>query len=54
MFRRRFLQVLAVTGAGALAFEARGTGTAHTVIYKVNGFSCVTCAVGLDTRRPVE
>jgi Cu+-exporting ATPase len=49
MFRRRFLQVLAVTGAGALAFEAKGTGTAHTVIYKVNGFSCVTCAVGLDT-----
>ena len=49
MFRRRFLQFLAVSGAGALAFEVKGTGVAKTVIYQVKGFSCVTCAVGLDT-----
>ena len=48
MFRRRFLQFLTVSGAGALAFEAKGTGTAKTVIFQVKGFSCVTCAVGLD------
>lgn len=48
MFRRRFLQFLAVSGAGALAFEAKGSGTAKTVIFQVKGFSCVTCAVGLD------
>lgn len=49
MFRRRFLQFLAVSGAGALAFEARGNGLARTVIFQVKGFSCITCAVGLDT-----
>lgn len=49
MFRRRFLQFLAVSGAGALAFEAKGTGMPKTVIYRVTGFSCITCAVGLDT-----
>lgn len=49
MFRRRFLQFLALSGAGALAYEASGKGLAKTVIYQVRGFSCVTCAVGLDT-----
>jgi Cu+-exporting ATPase len=49
MFRRRFLQFLAISGAGALAFEAKGGGTANTVVYMVQGFSCITCAVGLDT-----
>jgi Cu+-exporting ATPase len=49
MFRRRFLQFLAFSGAGALALEAKGTGTARTVVYQVKGFSCITCAVGLDT-----
>jgi Cu+-exporting ATPase len=49
MFRRRFLQFLAISGAGAVAFEARGTGTSKTVIFQVKGFSCITCAVGLDT-----
>jgi len=48
MFRRRFLQFLAFSGAGALTFEARGNGLAATVIYRVKGFSCITCAVGLD------
>ena len=49
MFRRRFLQYLALSGAGALAFEASGKGLATTVTYQVKGFSCITCAVGLDT-----
>lgn len=49
MIRRRFLQFVAISGAGALAFEARGAGTARTVIYQVKGFTCITCAVGLDT-----
>jgi len=46
MFRRKFVQLI---GAGSLAgipaVEAIGT---HTVSYRVKGFSCVTCAVGLD------
>ncbi len=49
MLRRRVLQFLAISGVGALAFEARGKTTAKTVIYQVKGFSCITCAVGLDT-----
>jgi copper chaperone CopZ len=49
MFRRRFLQFFAISGTAALAFEAKGTGTPKTVIYQVKGFSCITCAVGLDT-----
>jgi Cu+-exporting ATPase len=32
-----------------MAYEAKGRKTAETVIYQVEGFSCVTCAVGLDT-----
>src|SRR5580698_2800123 len=49
MLRRRVLQFLAIAGAGTLAFEAKGTGTARTVIYQVKGFTCITCATGLDT-----
>jgi copper chaperone CopZ len=49
MIRRRFLQLVAVSGAGALAFEASGMGTSRTMIYQVRGFTCPTCAVGLDT-----
>jgi copper chaperone CopZ len=49
MQRRKVLQLLASSGVGALAFEARGAGTPKTAIYMVKGFSCVTCAVGLDT-----
>jgi Cu+-exporting ATPase len=48
MFRRRFLQFFALSGVGALAYEASGKGLRKTVIYQVKGFSCVTCAVGLD------
>jgi len=49
MFRRDLLQRVAI-GAGSLMT----LGTARvpdrtTVTYKVKGFSCTTCAVGLDT-----
>ncbi len=49
MIRRRFLQLMAISGVGALAFEAKGAATVRTVIYQVKGFTCITCAVGLDT-----
>jgi copper chaperone CopZ len=46
MFRRKFVQLIGVGSlAGIPAVEAIGT---HTVKYRVKGFSCVTCAVGLD------
>jgi copper chaperone CopZ len=50
MLRRRFIQLLTVAGASSLAtgrpVEASDTST---VTYKVKGFTCITCAVGLET-----
>jgi len=46
MFRRKFVQLI---GAGSLAgIPAVAAVGTHTVRYRVKGFSCVTCAVGLD------
>jgi copper chaperone len=58
MIRRKFLQLVALSGAGALApvgaiaGAAPATGpsaTGKTLVFQVKGFSCATCAVGLDT-----
>jgi copper chaperone CopZ len=50
MIRRKFLQFAALsTAAGVGALEALA-GTDHTtVVFSVKGFSCITCAIGLDT-----
>ncbi len=47
MIRRQFVQLI---GGGTLASIASSecSGT-HAVTYRVKGFSCATCAVGLDT-----
>jgi copper chaperone CopZ len=49
MFRRQFVQLISLAGAGGVAATvveaARGT---MTLTYRVKGFSCITCAVGLD------
>jgi Cu+-exporting ATPase len=47
MFRRNFIQLVTLAGAGR-AFGAIGGGETRTVTYRIQGFSCVTCAVGLD------
>jgi copper chaperone CopZ len=47
MIRRSFLQLLTLAGAGSLATGC-AEAKAQTVTYKIKGFSCVTCAVGLD------
>jgi len=47
MIRRSFLQLLTFAGAGTLATGCT-EAKAQTVTYKITGFSCVTCAVGLD------
>jgi copper chaperone CopZ len=50
MFRRQFFKLMTVATAGGLAPLEAGTSRASkTVIYRVRGFSCVTCATGLDT-----
>jgi copper chaperone CopZ len=43
MFRRNFLQRIALGTSVGL------TAKSKTVTYHVKGFTCVTCAVGLDT-----
>ena len=50
MFRRRFFQLMTLATAGGLApLEAAPSRATKTVTYHVKGFSCVTCATGLDT-----
>lgn len=50
MFRRRFIQRMAWAGTGSLAVgEAAIAGTRQTVNYQVKGFTCIACAVGLET-----
>jgi|ERR1700722_19611264 len=50
MFRRHFVQRITLAGAGGLAsIGTTEAGAGRTVTYRVKGFSCVTCAVGLET-----
>jgi copper chaperone CopZ len=54
MIRRKFLQLVAFSGAGALApleamAKTAASAAAKTAVFQVKGFSCITCAVGLDT-----
>jgi copper chaperone CopZ len=50
MFRRRFLQLATMASVGGLApLEGMVAGPSKTVMYMVKGFSCITCATGLDT-----
>jgi Cu+-exporting ATPase len=44
--RRRFIQGIA---CGLGAAEAAIGAKTKTVTYRIEGFTCVTCAVGLDT-----
>src|SRR5277367_1294834 len=47
MFRRSFLQLLTMASVGGLASMA--AVASKTVTYQVKGFTCITCATGLDT-----
>jgi copper chaperone CopZ len=50
MFRRRFLQLVTMASVGGLApLEAVAAAATQTVMYRVKGFTCITCATGLDT-----
>jgi copper chaperone CopZ len=49
MIRRQFIQLATFAGVGGLAaIGAVKAGETRTVTYRVKGFSCITCAVGLD------
>jgi copper chaperone CopZ len=45
MFRRSFIQRIT---CGMAASGCAAAGGNKTVTYRIEGFSCVTCAVGLD------
>jgi len=48
--RRHFVQMMTLASAGTLAaFEAARIGETQTVSWHVSGFTCVTCAIGLET-----
>jgi copper chaperone CopZ len=50
MFRRRFLQLMTLASANGLAsIESLAAQPTRTTTYQVKGFSCITCATGLDT-----
>ena len=50
MLRRKFFQVITVATTGALTpREAIPATPKRVVTYHVRGFSCITCATGLDT-----
>lgn len=52
MQRRRFVQMMTFAGVGGLAaVEAakHAVGETRTVSFRVKGFTCITCAVGLET-----
>jgi copper chaperone CopZ len=50
MFRRRFLQLATIASVGGLVpLEGNAAQAGKTVVYVVKGFSCITCATGLDT-----
>ena len=50
MIRRRFLGLLTLAGAGTLTTlpQARAHRK-ETVTFSIKGFTCITCAVGLET-----
>ena len=49
MFRRDFIQrFAAVTSTGLAATAASRDAETKSVTYNVRGFTCVTCAVGLE------
>lgn len=49
MFRRSFMQRITLASAGVSLAAVPSTAEVKTVTYRVKGFSCVTCATGLDT-----
>jgi len=50
MQRRRFVQMMTLASVGTVAAaEFAHAGETKTVSWHVKGFTCVTCAVGLET-----
>jgi Cu+-exporting ATPase len=49
MIRRQFLRLAALAGASGLpSLTLAASRDRETITYQIKGFSCATCAVGLD------
>jgi Cu+-exporting ATPase len=48
MVRRDFIQKIAAGSGTAIAASAKPSNAGSTVGFMVKGFTCVTCAVGLE------
>jgi len=49
VFRRRFLQTVGFSTSAAVLTAKPNNEGKQTVAWRVAGFTCVTCAVGLET-----
>ena len=50
MIRRRFLGLMTLTGVSGIASSsAKRFADKKSVTYAVRGFTCITCATGLET-----
>lgn len=49
MIRRKFLGMMALAGAGVVAMEGMDLAEQKTVTFRITGFTCITCSVGLET-----
>jgi copper chaperone CopZ len=50
MIRRRFLGLATLAGVGGLVtMEGIDLSQQETVTFRVTGFTCITCSVGLET-----
>jgi copper chaperone CopZ len=50
MLRRKFIQLVTAAGAGSIAaIRPLSASETKTVKYHVKGFTCITCAIGLET-----
>ena len=49
MIRRKFLGMMTLAGAGAIALEGLDLAEQKIVSFRIAGFTCITCAVGLET-----
>jgi anaerobic selenocysteine-containing dehydrogenase len=49
MIRRNFIRLMTLAGMGSVpVLQAATKSNQMTIHYKVTGFTCITCAVGLD------
>lgn len=50
MFRRQFMRrITLASGSAWAAVHAGSLGGRKTITFRIRGFTCVTCAVGLET-----